>query len=97
MGTPLDIAFVAAQSQMWVFAAYALSRNLMTTPPRIVRPEGGPPSEARLVAEARAIAVPSVCLPCNDGGIAGRFHALDFGAGWRTPLAPSPILRKPLA
>jgi len=39
------------------------SRGMIATPPRIVRPTGAPPDEARLVAEARALAALGGCLP----------------------------------
>lgn len=57
-------------------------RGLISTPPRIVRPQGGPPSEARLIAEARAIAALSACLPYTAGPSGpGGSHTVSFGAG----------------
>jgi hypothetical protein len=39
------------------------SRGMIATPPKIVRPTGAPADEARLVAEARALAALGGCLP----------------------------------
>ncbi|MDO8297683.1 MAG: hypothetical protein Q7T19_14730 [Caulobacter sp.] len=51
-------------------------------PPRIVRPEGGRPSEQRLLAEARALEAIRACLPYRAPGIvgAGRAYRLAFRA-----------------
>lgn len=37
--------------------------GLISTPPKIVRPSNAPPTEARLIAEARALAALGSCLP----------------------------------
>ncbi|MEH0196195.1 hypothetical protein V7S57_09490 [Caulobacter sp. CCNWLY153] len=56
-------------------------RGLMAAPPRIVRPESGPPGEARLVAEARAIAALSACLPYTGSqALTRQAHRVDFPA-----------------
>ncbi|KRA57816.1 hypothetical protein ASD79_16005 [Caulobacter sp. Root655] len=39
------------------------ARGMIATPPKIVRPSGAAPDEARLVAEARALAALGGCLP----------------------------------
>lgn len=51
-------------------------------PPRIVRPEGGRPSEQRLLAEARALEAIRACLPYNTPAVTvmGRVHRLAFGS-----------------
>ncbi|MFT4252063.1 MAG: hypothetical protein QM608_06235 [Caulobacter sp.] len=58
------------------------SRGLIASPPKILRPDNAPPSNARLIAEARAIAALSGCLPYTGaGGFAGHPQAVDFPAG----------------
>ncbi len=54
-------------------------RGLMATPPRIVRPNSDIPSEARLIAEARAIAALSACLPfIGSQPLNGRTQSIIF-------------------
>lgn len=54
----------------------------LATPPRIVRPDGGRPSEQRLLAEARALEAIRACLPYKAPGVigAGRAYRLAFRA-----------------
>jgi len=47
------------------------ARGMISTPPKILRPPGGPPNEARLVAEARALAALGGCLPYHGPEGAG--------------------------
>ena len=57
------------------------SKGSLAGPPRILRPEGGRPDEARLVAEAQALAAIQACLPYRAVGGAGfgRAYRLGFG------------------
>lgn len=54
----------------------------LAVPPKIVRPEGGRPSEQRLLAEAQALEAIRACLPYRGPGLvgAGRAYRLAFRA-----------------
>lgn len=46
------------------------SRGMISTPPKIIRPSNAPADEARLVAEARALAALGACLPYHGPEVA---------------------------
>jgi hypothetical protein len=50
-------------------------------PPRILRPDGGRPSEQRLLAEAQALEAIHACLPYRTAGLSGlgRRYRVGFG------------------
>lgn len=57
------------------------SRGLISTPPKILRPSNAPPTEDRLVAEARALAALSECLPYHGpDSVGGAPIAVEFAA-----------------
>ncbi|HLZ77170.1 hypothetical protein [Phenylobacterium sp.] len=53
------------------------ARGRLSTPPRILR-EAGPANEARLRAEANALAALAACLPEGDVRFSGRLYRLEF-------------------
>jgi hypothetical protein len=53
----------------------------LTRPPRVIRPPSEPVPDARLKAEARALAALSACMPRNDLRFAGGTYRLEFGPG----------------
>ena len=58
-------------------------RGLIAVPPRILRPGAAAPDERRLLAEARALAAVTACVPYHGvdmGGAKGVFR-VDFSAG----------------
>lgn len=55
------------------------SAGALRRPPRIIRPSDEPVSEARLKAEAQALAALSACMPRHDLRFAGGVYRLDFG------------------
>lgn len=55
------------------------SAGALRRPPRIIRPSNEPVSEARLKAEAQALAALSACMPRHDLRFAGGVYRLDFG------------------
>ncbi|PXA77562.1 hypothetical protein DMC25_23070 [Caulobacter sp. D4A] len=51
----------------------------IASPPKILRPDNARPSDARLIAEARAIAALTNCLPYTGAGrLSGRPQIVDF-------------------
>lgn len=56
-------------------------RGGLAGPPRILRPDGGRPSEQRLLAEARALEAIRACLPYRTAGLSGlgRRYRVGFG------------------
>ncbi len=55
-------------------------KGMIAKPPRILRPDASVPDERRLIAEARALAAISACLPYKVAGLADdrRDFTLDF-------------------
>jgi hypothetical protein len=57
------------------------ARGMISTPPRIVRPSNAAPTEARLIAEARALAALGGCLPYSGpDGAHGAPIKVEFAA-----------------
>lgn len=55
------------------------STGTLRRPPRIIRPPNEPVPDARLKAEAQALAALAACMPRHDVRFAGGVYRLDFG------------------
>lgn len=57
------------------------AQGTISVPPRIVRPDGAPITDARLISEARALAALGACLPYKGKGLgAATFERVDFSS-----------------